>query len=528
MVIPSLQEDGLSPSREAEAVSAKRERLQQLTERVLGQRTLVVASNRGPVAFSFTPDGQVTSERGSGGVITALSAISQYANPIWVAAAMSDADRAQAQQNGDSQLQWTSDADQFRLSFVVAPQQAYDWYYNVIANPLLWFLQHNMWDAPRTPTITPEIWQAWHEGYEAVNRLFADRIAAEMSRARRPLVMLHDYHLYRCPVHLRPKLPDDAVLHHFMHIPCPGPDYWAMLPPSMRQAIFRSLCVNDIVGLQTDEDGMNFIRACESFLPDATVDYRRGSIELDGRTTWVRSYPISIDTVELKRFAQTEPVQKYRRLLQRYVCEKTIVRVDRVEPSKNILRGFEAYELLLKQHPEYLGKICFLAFLVPSRLDISQYRKYLREISGVAMWINAEYGTGEWDPITLFVGENYQRAVAGMQLYDVLMVNPIVDGMNLVSKEGPTVNERNGVLVLSEGAGSFEQLNQDAITVSPYDLAGTAEALHQALQMDENERRARSERIAAKVADEDLIAWLASQLDDVARLERDGHLSDFV
>lgn len=506
-----------------ELLTQHHRQLDELAEAILEDRTLILASNRGPVSYRITSDGDIEAQRGTGGVVTAISAISNFANPVWVAAAMTEGDRQHAEDSEGRHIEWATGDYRFRLRFVTLPSEVYEMYYGIIANPLLWFLQHSMWDAPRTPNIDREIWEAWGKGYTSANQAFADAILDEIEWTQKaPLVMLHDYHVYLCPRYLRTELPEDAILHQFIHIPWPGPDYWMMLPGRMRNAILTSLCQSDILAFQTQSYALNFLRTCESFLSDekADVDYSGRRVTLvDGHTVWVRDYPISIDVGDLRKFAESEEVQEYVELLEPATGdERTIVRVDRAEPSKNIVRGFKAFEMLLAEHPEYRGKIKFLAFLVPSRLTVPQYQTYLDEISGSAMWINAEYGTGEWQPVELFMGENYPRAIAGMQLYDVLLVNPIVDGMNLVSKEGPTVNRRNGVLVLSEGAGSFEQLGEHAVTTSPYDIDGTAKALHQALQMEPEEREQQAERLRRTVAEGDLAMWLIEQLEDIQAL----------
>ncbi len=502
------------------------EQLLALSERVLDGRTLIIASNRGPVTFRVTPDGDVEGQPGAGGVVTAMSAISNYANPIWVASAMTEGDRQRAQETEGQHIQWSTGDYRYRLHFVVVPRRTYEMYYGMIANPLLWFLQHYMWDAPRTPTITAEVWDAWHQGYEAANQAFAETIVEEIGWTQDPpLIMLHDYHLYLCPGYLRSKLADDAILHQFLHIPWPGPDYWAMLPEEMRCSIFSSLCDNDILGFHTRSYALNFLRTCETFLPGADVDYGeyRVTLKENKHTTWVRHYPISIDVADLRKLAESDEVAGYVDMLQAHTGEMTIVRTDRAEPSKNIVRGFKAFRILLERYPEYHGRIKFLAFLVPSRTEVEQYQRYLDEISGAAMWINAEYGTGDWEPVELFMGGNYPRAIAGMKLYDVLLVNPIIDGMNLVSKEGPMVNERDGVLVLSEGAGSHEQLGEllgDKLTPSPYDIVGTAQAMHLALQMKSQQRKELAKRLQRKIAEEDLTMWLTAQLEDIQKFAK--------
>jgi trehalose 6-phosphate synthase len=195
-----------------------------------------------------------------------------------------------------------------------------------------------------------------------------------------------------------------------------------------------------------------------------------------------------------------------------------ILRIDRTEPSKNIVRGFLAFEEMLALYPEHLGQVQFLALLVPSRMDVDEYQDYLDELMAAAGRVNAQYGTSEWEPVRVLVGDSYPRAVAALQLYDVLLVNSIADGMNLVAKEGPIANQRDGVLVLSEGAGAHQQLEPGAIIISPCDVYATAEALRQALVMPPEERLERAARLRWLIEQEDITAWLCHQLEAVAEL----------
>ena len=191
------------------------------------------------------------------------------------------------------------------------------------------------------------------------------------------------------------------------------------------------------------------------------------------------------------------------------------MRVDRVDPSKNIVAGFRAFGLLLERHPELIGQAKFLAFLVPSRTGIPEYRRCTGEVFAAIRDINSRYQQEDWRPIELFYENNYLQALAGMSLYDVLLVNPLADGMNLVSKEGPIVNEHDGVLVLSRGAGSHGELAEGAVSVDPLDIEGTAEGLASALSMPEAERRARAEQLRQTIERNDLSVWLRSQLEDL-------------
>lgn len=493
--------------------------LAEISGRVLAERTLILASNRGPVEFRHNEHGALEGSRGSGGLVTAISAVSRFTAPVWIAAAMNDADREQAAATTDELIHWQTDDSRFDLRFVTPDPEDYRRYYNEIANPLLWFLQHYMWDAPRTPNITIDVWQSW-EAYERVNAAFADEVIAELARAdQRAFVLLQDYHLYLVAGLLRPRITPETLLSLFVHIPWPGTDYWALLPQRMRDAILRSCCALDVIGFQTNRYRRAFLNTCLAYLPGARIGYNENTVELDGHTVHAQVYPISIDVPNLLNMAETSPtVRDHRYRLRGRLGDQTIVRIDRVEPSKNIVRGFQAFELLLERHPEHRGRVKFLVFLVPSRLSVEEYGRYLEEIMVAVGWINTRYGTGEWQPIELIVGDDYERGVAAMQLYDVLLVNPIIDGMNLVAKEGATVNATGGVIVLSEGAGAAEQLSSAALMVSPSDIVGTADALHAALVMPLTERYRRAAQLKQIVADEDIAMWLYHQFVDLETL----------
>jgi trehalose 6-phosphate synthase len=431
---------------------------------------------------------------------------------------MSGTDLEMAREARESPVVCSTADYSFRVRFVLSEQDRYDDYYLKVSNPLLWFLQHNMWDLVRSPTFTPETWSAW-DSYRQVNEAFADAIVDEVERAAYPaVVMLHDYHLYLCPGSLASRLPDGALVSHFVHIPWPGPDYWMVLPPAIRQEILRSLCGNAVLGFQTGRWALNFLRTCQSLLPGATVDYDCRTVRWQSRTTQVRTYPISVDVAALSRVSRTKGAAAHREHLLPRLGEQTVVRVDRIEPSKNIVRGFEAFDLLLERYPEHIGHVRFMALLVPSRLAIEEYQLYLEEIIVLAQRINLKYGDAEWQPIKLYVGESYPRAVAAMQLYDVLLVNPITDGMNLVAKEGPMLNDRDGILVISEGAGASEELADGALVVSPFDTLHIAEALHRALVMPAQERADRAATLRAAVAQHTVDDWLYDQLSDLSAL----------
>ena len=493
-------------------------RLLELCAETLEGRRLILASNRGPVEHRLTPDGQIQVRRGSGGLVTAFSSLMRELEFAWVASAMGEGDRHVWENNQGSSIPANLPGYRLSLRYVNTPRRVYHKFYNIFCNPLLWFLQHYMWSASYTPTIDSVVHDAWENGYVAVNRSFAEAVIAEASRDSGPVcVMLHDYHLYLVAGYVRQELPD-AIIHHFVHIPWPASGYWELLPAYIRRSICQSLCSADIVGFQTQRDGHNFLQTCEEFLSDAHVDYVSRSVRFDGRETLVRTYPLSINVEEVQRIATSSRAQEYERQLQTSSEEKTIVRVDRAEPNKNILRGFRAYEILLQRHPELQGQVRFLAFLVPSRTHIRQYQRYLEEIEQTVKAINASCGTPEWQPIHLFMENNYTQAVAGMRLYDVLLANSVIDGMNLVAKEGPVINARDGVVVLSETEGAYPQLAQGVLPVAPADVEGTMQAMYDALVMPEQDRQQRRALLVDAIEREDITHWFQRQFEDLRSL----------
>jgi trehalose 6-phosphate synthase len=493
-------------------------RLDEVTHRLLDNRRLIIASNRGPVQYEIDDGGELTPQRGSGGMVTALLATAQIVPMTWVAMAMTDGDRRAAREsNGD--LVKVQDED-IHVRFVTVPNSVYQRHYYVFCNPLLWFIQHFMWNTPRTPNIGRAVYEAWDSGYIPVNQAIADAVVEEAAGADRPpCVMLQDYHLYLAPAMIRERVPE-ATIAHFTHIPWPGPRYWGLLPEFMRHRIHQDMCASDIVGLQTRSDVQNFLHCAESMLEGASIDYGGCTVSYHGRITHVRQYPISIDSAGLLEFRHSPEVQSYVERLRPLLGEQTLVRVDRSEPSKNIIRGLRAWELVLERYPEFRGRVNFLQFLVPSRSELGVYQTYTDEIFELVESINDHFGDVDWQPIRVFYEENYPQAIASMTLYDVLLVNPIIDGMNLVSKEGPLVNKGDGVVILSEMAGSYERLSEHVLGVSPTDLEGTVRALHRALTMPGDERRRRAAALKRLVEEQDIVQWLEAQFRDLLMLSQ--------
>jgi trehalose 6-phosphate synthase len=479
----------------------------------------VVVSNRGPVTFSRGEDGTREYSRGAGGLVTALNAVVRRGEGVvWIASAQSDEDAALAKESAPYKV------EDLRVVFVEHDDEAYDLMYNTLANPLLWFVQHGLYDLPRSPRLGDDTREAWEDGYVPVNRNFARAVAETVGDGPAPTILLHDYQLYMTPLFVREELGEraaDAFVSLFVHIPWPEPDLWGVLPHYIRSGILESLLSADVVAFHTRGYARNFMDTAARVL-GAEADVESGIVRYGGREVWVRAYPISIDPAEFEELASSEAVLEQEEFVKN-LPGQLLLRVDRTDLSKNVVRGFEAYGRMLERHPEIKGNVTFLAQLQPSRGDIPEYAAYMEAVGRTAEEVNGKHGTDGWTPIQLFMMDNFPRSVAAYKNYDVLLVNAVRDGMNLVAKEAAVVNEKDGVLVLSEYAGAHEELGEQALTVNPYDLDEQADAIHKALTMPEDERKERAGALREAVMTNTIEDWVEAQLKDIeAHRQRHG------
>jgi trehalose 6-phosphate synthase len=471
---------------------------------------LVLVSNRGPVTFQ--PGGEI--RRGTGGLVTALIGLASHRPVTWVASAMTDEDVAAAERADGRPFPVTSpEGDEYRVKLVASDAEAYDGFYNIIANPMLWFIQHYLWDLSNAPDIRRHETEAFEFGYNAVNEDLARAVLEEVEDIEKPVVMVHDYHLYTLPGLIRRVRPD-AFLHHFIHIPWSQSDSWRVLPSVIRKEIYEGILSNDIVGFHTRHYRHNFLQCCEDLM-GLEVDFDSGVVQFDEREVWVRAYPLPIDSSAIQNTARRPRVHEFEVELLRRRRDHLILRVDRADLSKNVLRGFGAFDIFLEQHPEFREKVTFIAQLMPSRTDVPEYAEYLERIEAVVAVVNHRHGSPDWMPIQLKLRDDLEEAVAAYKHYDVLMVNAMFDGMNLVAKEGPMVNERAGVSVLSENTGAHEELGDYALSVNPFDLQELADSLYAALTMPVAERRRRHEGLKSIVTARDPGDWIDDQLADI-------------
>ncbi len=497
---------------------------------------VLIASNRGPVSFTRGEDGSLVARRGAGGLVSGLSSVAGEAEVLWVCAALTDADREAARSAPDGRIDagpaaallgGGGPADGHRagtgirsaVQMLDIPPVIFQRAYNSVANSTLWFVHHMLYDTPNQPAFGIPFHREW-DSFRSYNAAFAVALAkgagagpsgpsGAVGAAAR--AMVQDYHLPLVPRMLA-ESGTGARIAHFSHTPWAPPEYYRLLPGEVGREVLDGMLGADHAGFLCRRWADAFLACCAEFL-GAEVDAERGLIRHRGRVTTVGVHPLGVDEGELRDRAAAADVQAHAATLRAAAQDRQlIVRIDRTELSKNIVRGLAAYRELLVTHPEWRGRVTHLAFAYPSRHDLPEYREYTGQVQRMAAEIVDEFGTYDWDPLILQVNDDYPRSLAAYQLADVLLVNPIRDGMNLVAKEGPILAQRGCVLVLSSEAGAAAELGRDALLVNPFDVTETAEALHQALLMPDTERHQRRAALAQSAAALPPTAWLYAQL----------------
>jgi len=450
-------------------------------------RPIVIVSNRGPVTFERQTDGSLASRRGAGGLVSGIGPLVAQSGATWLAAAMTDGDR-QAAADG------VVEADGFRVRLLALDPETYRLAYDVVSNEVLWFAHHGLWDLAREPAFDDTWTTAW-DAYRTVNHAFADAVAEVAPDGA--AVLVQDYHLCLVAARLVEQRPDLACV-HFSHTPFAPPVWLNALPAPAARELIEGMAAHRACGFHTQRWAEDFLASA-----DAVIGL--------SPTTFVA--PLASDPEDIRAVAASTACADALATLEATVGDRAVIgRVDRVELSKNLLRGFLAFDLLLRHHPEHRGQVVFVAGAYPSRVGVPGYAAYHQDIERTVSAINERWGTDDWLPIVLAVEDDHPRSVALLRRADVLLVNPIRDGLNLVASEGALVNDRDAVLVLSPEAGAWERLHPAAVRVPPFDLAGTAAALHQALTMPAAERAERAAVLRALAEARTPAHWLADQL----------------
>jgi trehalose 6-phosphate synthase len=476
----------------------------------VGDAEVVLASNRGPVGFRRDPDGTVTTSRGAGGLVSALTGLGAAANTVWVCAALSDTDRAVASASPDGRLRLDDEAGAPAAVQMLALDAAtMAGAYAAIANTTLWYLHHGLAN-PAGPRGFDAGWRRDWDAYVRYNTAFSEAISAAAGKGAR--ILVQDYHLALVPAMLRSARPDLRTS-LFTHTPWAEPRVFATLPSDVASAVLEGMLGADSLGFHSHRWAQAFVDCCLTVLDATTVD---GGVERDGRTTAVRVHPLGVDPAPLLARAGQPDVAAHRKnLATRLEGCRAVVRVDRTEPSKNILRGLEAFRDLLLRHPEHRGRVVHIAIAYPSRQDLADYRDLTTAVEALADAINDELATPTWTPVWLSVRDDYAESLATLMLGDVVLVNPVRDGMNLVAKEAVVLGGDN-VLVLSREAGAADELGAFAVLVDPFDVVATSEAMNDALVMSPAERARRHAGLVQAATALPPAQWLRQQLDALA------------
>lgn len=472
---------------------------------------VVIVANRGPNDFVWD-DGAWRTRRATGGLVSMLEPLARRPDVAWFCCVSEPPDAEH-----DRRGLFTTAADQadpgLHVVPVPLPAEVYHAYYGQISNEVLWMLQHRLIAPGDSVSALADRQAAWQSGYLVANARLARAIGSHVAAAR--AILIQDYHLYPLAALLRAQFPATPIL-HFTHIPFPEPALFRLLPTPWRAVILEGMLGADIVGLQTSQDALAFLDCC-SELAGVVVDRAEGSVILStGHIARVRIYPASVDARALSELMLSPDMTAARDRLSSHMAEQTIIRVDRLDPSKNQLNGFLAFERLLARRSDLHGRVRFLGFLVPSRTDLRVYRAYREALFAEVERINARFATpGARTAIEIFYTNDREQALAAMEECDALLVNSLQDGMNLVAKEWAVISRRPGVLVASETTGVAAEAADSALLISPLDVEGTADALETALTMPAPERSARLSRFRARVLEWTAADWLGAQLADL-------------
>lgn len=464
-----------------------------------GEGPLVVVSNRLPVVVREGSDGRLDIEPGAGGLVTAMTPVLKERGGTWIGwPGLDDRDR---EEEVRALLPRVSEQAGYDLEPVfLTPRDLENFYYG-FANQVLWPLFH---DLQSLLNYDPRFWT----GYERVNRKYA-RVVAE-SASEDAYVWIHDYHLMLAARELR-ELGYGGRVGFFLHTPFPSPDVFVNLP--WRVEILRAMLQFDLVGLQVERDRRNFLACVERLLGEEVLDTGTGVSVVESRegSTRVAAFPISIDFGNFAERAASEDVEeRMRRIRDDFSAEKLVLGVDRLDYTKGIPYRLNAFEKALEEDPDLHGRVTLIQIVVPSREGIAQYSDLKVEIEQQVGAINGRFAGAGWMPVHyLYRSVPQDELLASYRAADVGFVTPLKDGMNLVSKEycASTVDEE-GVLILSEFAGSAAQLQDGALLVNPYDVEGMAMALWRALRMDDGERAGRMRDMREGIRVHDIFWWV--------------------
>jgi trehalose 6-phosphate synthase len=484
-----------------------RDTLRLVIGRVFADRQFLIVSNREPYVHRVEGE-RVVCERPVSGMVTALEPVARACGGRWVASASGNADRDVVDDRDLVAL--PPESPEFTLRRVWLGKKDEEDYYSGFANQALWPLCHIAYERP---TFEAQDFAA----YVRVNQQFAEAVLDQVTDER-AIVLIQDYHFALLPRLLREAKPT-LLLAHFWHIPWPNRETFRVSP--WAPEILDGLLANDLLGFHIRYHCQNFLETVASTV-EARVDHGDSSVTRAGHSTLVRPFPISLDFEAVSARASSREIAWRAERLRHELGlagQTVLLGVDRIDYTKGIPERLRAVDRLLESHPEYLGKIRFVQIGAPSRTRIDRYRDLGREIEALVEEINWKHGQSRWTPILYRdVQHSPDEVLAFYRLADVCIASSLHDGMNLVAKEYAAARvDGCGVLVLSRFAGAAAEL-EHALQINPYAADEVATILHQAIEMDVAEQRARMSAMREVVARNNVYRWAGKMILELGRI----------
>jgi len=488
----------------------KKKELLDLIKTKLKDYKIFVISNREPYIHKYIDD-TIEVIRPASGLVTALDPVLRTAGGVWIAHGGGDADRDVVDKH--DRVKVPPDNPSYHLRRIWLSKKQEDGYYYGFSNSTLWPLSHVVYVRP---SFNADNWQE----YLKVNEKFARALVDEVGRTK-ALIWIQDYHFAACAQFIKEKNPD-LITGQFWHIPWPTPEVFKICP--WKKEILKGLLANDLLGFHTNTHCANFLNTVDRNL-ESKIDRGASTIEIQGHTTNVRPYPISIDFTGLIEKASTAAVTQKEKEIKKKIrrpFDFMAMGLDRLDYTKGIVERLRAIDRFLEKYPEYKNRFIYVGIGAPTRTHIKKYRDVIDEIENIADEINWKHRTDGWQPI-IYRHEHipFEEILAYYKQANLCIVSSLHDGMNLVAKEYITTQSltKKGMLILSQFTGASEELS-DAIQVNPYDTEEFADAIKLGLEMRTDERKTRMERMAEQVKENDIFKWAHLFLEDLAKLQK--------
>jgi alpha,alpha-trehalose-phosphate synthase [UDP-forming] len=459
-------------------------------------RRLLVVSNRLPIVLERKKDGW-TLKPGSGGLVSALAPVLSHRGGVWIGWPGLPLDKG-----GDWEAVLAEGYRErgYELVPVLLSEDEVKGFYEGFSNAIIWPLFH---DLQSRCDFDPSFWYT----YLKVNEKFAECVLEHSDGD--DFIWVQDYQLIHAAHFIRER--EERRIGYFLHIPFPPLDIFLKLP--WRAQVLNAFLAYDLIGFQTPRDTRNFLTCIGHLLPEAAIEEEGpiAEVRLGSRTIRVGAFPIGIDYAQYEESARSEEVEaRLRDLRSRIGPFELIVGVDRLDYTKGLIERLEAFRDALRRFRELRERVILFQVVVPSREAVPEYQALKATLDQLVGEINGEFSTAGWVPVHYHYRSLPRRDLLSLyRMARICFVTSIKDGMNLVAKEFCACQiEGSGVLVLSEFAGAAAQLQDGALLVNPHDIEGMAEALHKAMEMDEEERRQRMRRMQEIVREQDIFWWV--------------------